>query len=401
MNRQKREKVLILPRLHDHNGDLSKQWFVFYSYRNPGSGKMERFRLYDGFTEKKSNRAKRNHAKRVIEELTKKLLNGWSPFEDRSKVIYSDDLVYHQIARKYGRIRSGNKTFPYYINQFIETKADVRPASLTTYKSKFRYFLEFIKKKHWEENDIALFGEEQALEFNLYLRNERGLSNKTINEYNVLLKSFFKFLIRKSVVVNNPFIEIKRLKNENLKPRIYDPELLKKITAASRHSDLQLMVAIKIIFNCFIRPGELRGIQIKHIDIRRGKITIPAPVSKVGIQRVVDVPDYLLEDVAAHIGKRPDHHYFIFSDRTKGLMRVSRNFLYTRFVALKKAIDLPKDYILYAFKHTGMVELKRAGADWLVIKNQAGHKSLDQTIEYTTALMGDCSSVIKKIAPRI
>ncbi len=35
-----RQKVIILPKLYNYNGDLSKKWFVFYSYRDPSNGKM-------------------------------------------------------------------------------------------------------------------------------------------------------------------------------------------------------------------------------------------------------------------------------------------------------------------------------------------------------------------------
>ena len=48
-----------------------------------------------------------------------------------------------------------------------------------------------------------------------------------------------------------------------------------------------------------------------------------------------------------------------------------------------------------------MVELKHSGADWLDIRNQAGHESLDQTIEYTMELMKEGSRHIREKAPRL
>ncbi len=135
-----RKKVIILPKLYDYDGDLSKKWFVFYSYRDPASGKMNRFKVYDGISEKNTIVTRTNQANKIIEEFTKKILNGWTPYQDSSMVIYSDNLKYHKATENYSRIRKSNKKFNYYINMYMDNLNGVRPSTYTTYKSKFRYF---------------------------------------------------------------------------------------------------------------------------------------------------------------------------------------------------------------------------------------------------------------------
>jgi len=44
-----RQKICILPKLYDGNGDLKKKWFINFSYRNPRNNKMTRFRVFEGF----------------------------------------------------------------------------------------------------------------------------------------------------------------------------------------------------------------------------------------------------------------------------------------------------------------------------------------------------------------
>ncbi len=56
-----RQKLLILPRLHAYDGDLAKQWFVFYSFRDPSTGKMKRFRIYGGFSQLQTEKEKLQH----------------------------------------------------------------------------------------------------------------------------------------------------------------------------------------------------------------------------------------------------------------------------------------------------------------------------------------------------
>ena len=36
----KRKKIVILPKLNDAGGNLSKKWFVYYSIRDPRTDKM-------------------------------------------------------------------------------------------------------------------------------------------------------------------------------------------------------------------------------------------------------------------------------------------------------------------------------------------------------------------------
>ena len=43
------------PKIYDANGDLSKRWFVYYSFRNPLTDKLERQTpIYDGINYIKS-----------------------------------------------------------------------------------------------------------------------------------------------------------------------------------------------------------------------------------------------------------------------------------------------------------------------------------------------------------
>ena len=144
----KRKKICILPKLHDYAGDTSRQWFVFYSYLNPASNKMHRFRIYTGlgFNFNKSQRYA--NARKIIDELTNKLSNNYNPFTDDQGVIYSDNLKYHHIADKTEHLQKGNKTFNFYMNQFLTSKKrSVRLSTYHTYRSKFRIFEQYLKLK--------------------------------------------------------------------------------------------------------------------------------------------------------------------------------------------------------------------------------------------------------------
>lgn len=115
----KREKICILPKLHDYNGDAHKQWFVYYSFRNSIDGKMVRFRIYDGFTACHTKKAKYEHAEKLVRDYSDLLKSGWDPFKNGETAIYADQLQYAAIARTYYMKRKSNRTFDFYASEYL------------------------------------------------------------------------------------------------------------------------------------------------------------------------------------------------------------------------------------------------------------------------------------------
>ncbi len=389
------KKIAILPKLYNYSGDESKGWFVYYSYRDPHADKMKVFRIYKGFSKYKTAEEKNRHGEKLIKEIKKKLKNGWTPYEN-TEVIYQDNSQY----KRDGKRGKGAKGLNYYTNNYLESLTGIRPATYASYKCRFSIFENYIKEKTELDPGIHDIGKKDADNFQKYLSKKRKLSNQSINSYNVLLKSFYNRLIEAGVLKENPFEHMRNRRVVTVKPRIYTQELLKKIMEVAKNSDKQMYLVLQIIYSCFIRPGELRNVQIKDIDFVNGFIKIRADVSKVKKQRMSVVPDFLMDQIRElFMGKYKDDYYMISTKGHPGKKRVYTHYLRYRFEKIKEKAGVPKGYIMYAFKHTGMVDLKRAGADWLAIRNQAGHKSLDQTIEYTTELMGDNNTFIREKSP--
>ncbi len=396
--RQFTGKKYILPQVYTYNDDLSKKWFVHYSFYDASRGEMIRYRYSKGINLQKTVEGRKQHMRNICKKIKKKILSGWNPIDEAERVSYLNLLEYRG---KDNKVEGRQKTIDYHLNHFLKG-ISCRPATYTSYKSKFRYFLKYVKSKKRGNIFIYQLTRDDADGFVQYLKNERKLTNKTINDYVVLMKRFFGNAVRSGYCQENVFEHHKKLKESTKRPRTFSSDITKKIVKVMEENDTQMYLAIQMMFNCFIRPGELRKLRIWDIDFSNGSIRIPADVSKVGKQRVVVIPDHLLAKLKNVIqGRYPEEYYIISKKGEPWIRGVGRNYLYNRFVRIKKMLDIPNSYILYAWKHTGMVELKRSGADWLAVRNQAGHSSLDQTIAYTTELMGDCDSFIKSNAPRI
>ena len=98
----RKKTVVVLPHLADADGDLSKDWYVEYSMRNPFTGQMKRFREYAGFKKLKTAEERYELAKNVINELTRRMKSGWTPF-DRVKTTYEDNVAMETLGDFKGR----------------------------------------------------------------------------------------------------------------------------------------------------------------------------------------------------------------------------------------------------------------------------------------------------------
>ena len=71
-------------KLFDYNGDISQQWYVYYSYRNPETGKF--VRIKKAISRKLLTKRERyRKANLIADYLNSKLAISWNPFSNELK----------------------------------------------------------------------------------------------------------------------------------------------------------------------------------------------------------------------------------------------------------------------------------------------------------------------------
>jgi integrase len=399
MNRQ---KIAIKAKLHDYNGDLTKQWFVFYSYKTE-SGRMKRIRDYEGLGKCRTKKARYELAETKIKEINAKLSNGWNPL-DNEKVIYNDNVQYCHITRKNGNAVTSKKTFNFFINQYLnEIANDIRPSTYTTYKSKYRIFTQFLEAKHIDKMHVSEFTNVDAKNFIKYLKETRKIKN-SINLYIELMRRIYEYLIEKNEVYNNVFTKVQKIQKSNNPPQYYGMETVKLFKNEALKTDPQMWLVFRFIFYMFIRPKELRYLKIGNINFGEGFVHIPADVSKTKQTRYPAIPQVFLNELLeAEFDKMPKEWYIFTTEKKPGVASnpVSKNYLWNRFSAIRQSLKIPRDYKFYAFKHTGMAMARLAGIDTKDIQMQAGHHSLDMVDKYLRQLTPVQSTALRFDGPQI
>ena len=398
----KQKPIIRLPQLYDAGGDISKKWFVYYSVRDPKSGKMERFKEFCGLRISMPVNERYEASKKIIDRLTVKLKNGWTPYNDPS-VVYPDNLQFQTAVKEYRKAVALNGTFDFYASKFLDQiSLALEDATISTYRSKLRMFNAWLEGMNMNMCDVSTFDNALLTKFFLFIIKDRKLSKNSVQKYDQILYGAFKLVCKERKGFVNPVIEMPTTSvlNENPPFPIREDEIA-TITKALEARDPQLLFASKFLFYCSIRPGnELRFLAIKDLDLSRGTINVTASRAKTRLSRKVTIPLQFLNELRGmNLSSMPASYYLLSHNGKPGKLPLGKNAFRQRWAVVRKALNLPDYYKFYSWKHTGNVCAVDAGIPLRQIQLQNGHTSIRTTEVYIKNKAGSINSDVKNNWP--
>jgi integrase len=395
-----KKKIATVPRLVEAtNGD----WYIYYSVLNPLTGKMKPVKTYRGFKECATTTQKRAWGNALVVEITEKLRAGWSPLDDKEKIIYSDQTEYQNLSKKFTSIRNSVKNTRFYISEYLSfRKPQLKPKTYSTYQSKLRIFVNWMDDRKYADYDISAVDNRLILEFFDFLITESKLDKRTIEKYEQILRDYFNYLIKKSKITDNPVKDIvkpPKLKDMAARP-LHDRDL-KLLLTHIQDGNPQLYLACMFQYYLALRPGqELRLIKVKDIDVYNHKVVVVDEFAKKR-RRVVDMPKLLAELIISYQIDRYNREFYVFSKNgIPGSTPLGHNTLRNRFNKFRDDLGFPKIYKFYSMKHTGGGKLLEAGLTLEEIRDHFGHKSIETTDHYLKRHFGNRNSRIINNFPK-
>jgi integrase/recombinase XerD len=223
-----------------------------------------------------------------------------------------------------------------------------------------------------------------------------GVKNSTIKTYWSKLNSFFEWLQKKGYLKSNPFMNIKKPPQ----PRYEDSRALKdeevdKIIAAAilkATSPLSLrreIAMISLLFYTGLRRGELVSLQIKDIDLEKGRLTIRAETSKSKKTRIVPMHPTLIMHLKDYIDERNKNQYktehlLVSTHGDTGLTRDGLRHWERRLNKLSGV-----KFHLHRFRHSFATNLAKKDVGIVKIQKLLGHASLSMTERYVRSIISE------------
>ncbi len=380
-----REKLIILPKLHDCGGKCNGEWFIFYSFRDPVSAKMRRFKEYEGFKDCKSLDEKYAVGKKLCTKFKRKLLGGWNPFDNGSE-IFSDSKKseYDEIVKRNSKYRLDKQC-----NEIIEILISaVAPATQKTYRRYLQNFLLWTEQKEINHRSPIFITDKHCNDFLVYLSEAKKLGVKQRNEHLSFLKKVFNELRYRKFIIENPWDFCKKMRHVPKIARIYKEHQRKIVTEKISQKHPILFLYITMIYYTFIRPNEVRFLQLKNIDIDRGQITVTGETAKNSKTQTVAMPYQLWELlIKMKLHEYPEDYYlFGIGGTGPGAEQIGKNYFNKKWAKIRETLGFTKEYKLYNFKHTGAYMLAKSGVNIKTLQLQLRHSSLDMVNTYLQSL---------------
>lgn len=354
-----------------------KTWFVQYSVVNPYSGQMVRKRIK--INRIKEMKERRRYAKRLIGEINLKLYSGWNPFQEQ------------EVPRGFTKLLE-------VCHHFLKQKTkELRPDSMRSYQSFVQSFEAWLLESDQIECFCLNFNQQMARDYMRYIYDEKNVSNRTFNNYRRFQLILFNWMVENQFIKINPFVGIKPKKARHKKRQPVPDNERGLIKDYLMKTDFDFYMVTQLVFYTLLRPKEICQLKPEYFDLKSQTLIIPAGAAKNGNERIVTIPDALVQDLTNWNFNQAKPGQYIFGKGIKpGMDPLDARRLSKKWAAMRKKLNLSDDLVLYSLRDTGIIQMLRRGISPNEVMKQADHSSLEITTIYLKHANPSGSEEIKK-----
>ena len=319
--------------------DLSKRWYVYYSYLHPTTGKMVQqppvyYKINQQFKTKKGRLHELRELRDDVEGLLKK---GFSPYNkepQQNKYSTQAALAFALSIKK---------------NTLKET-------SYKDYESRVATFSRYLDEKHLLDHDIKAIDKRTVMAFLNDMLGKSSARNR--NNTKTVLSALFGALEDNEIIERNFFRNIKNLHSKPERNKAYSQKQADEIFELLAVENAYLLLFLKFVAYGFLRPIEVCRLKVGDINFDEKTLTVRA---KNKALKTKTIPDLLLSEIEFLSNKNKEHWIFtpdgIGASNTSEINR--RDYFSKQFLKVKKQLSLEANYTMYSFRHTFTIRLYR------------------------------------------
>jgi site-specific recombinase XerD len=378
-------------------------WYITYTYQIPesvrpmyGGKTWYRFRITEDMNRRKGEE-RENFATWMLEQIIQSLKEGYNPFsieqEEAAKVAASGEVPEFITAKK---------LFDLFLTAW--SKRGLDPVSITKYKKYVNRLAGWLDEKKMLYNNIKNI---TPAHIELYLTESRTLLQYSNREYNNTYDftcTIFNYAKDKDIITRSPCDGITKLKVVSTKHRFYDNDNMAAIKKALLAKDAYTFLAFQVVYYLCIRSDkELMNFRVKDINFDQNKILLDAQGTKGKAARYIPMDDNIKALLLNHGVKNYPAEYYVFGiEGIPAKQKFGQGFFARRFRKVRDAAGLPKDFTMYAAKHTRIIHLKQDGLSDADIMSVSGHKDFGAYAKYLRDLGMDANpEKINKVSRKI
>lgn len=259
--------------------------------------------------------------------------------------------------------------------------------------------------------DWGAVGEGAARAFLAALAKDSATAT-TIRRKLAAARTFFRFLQREGVVVDNPFSLLRGPRKAKLLPKVLSREDVERFLGRPRrdfeegslgeYSYRRDSAMFEFLYSTGCRISEATSVKWGELDLRRGSVIVTGKGSKDRLVILGAPAVKALESLRAAIASRrpelADDGADVFLSDKFG--RISSRYVERRMKKYLAEAELPTDLSPHKLRHSFATHLLDAGADLRSVQEMLGHASLSTTQIYTHVSVERLKDEYAKSHPR-
>lgn len=233
---------------------------------------------------------------------------------------------------------------------------------------------------------------------------EQKMEATSINRKIATLRTFFKFLLKKKSISQDPMLKVVALKTSRSLPAFVEEQplslLLDQFEFTPGFSGLRDKLILELLYGTGIRLSELIHLKENDLSIYDQVIKVTGKGNK---QRIIPVHQSLppllksyLESKKAQLIGNPSA-YLIVTDKGEQSYPMMIQRIVKKYLNMITTIEKRSPHVLH---HTFATHLLNKGADLNAIKDLLGHSSLAATQIYTHNSLDKLKKVFEQAHPK-
>ena len=286
--------------------------------------------------------------------------------------------------------------------QYIQFEKRYSSHTVISYRNDLNQFFSYLEKEY-QISDINNVDHFQIRSWLVDLM-EHGISARSVNRKVSVLKSYYKYLLRESIVTTDPMSKIIAPKVSKRIPSFVEKDkmdiLFDKVEFDEGFEGVRNKLIIETFYMTGMRLTELVNLNIADVDLQKRTVKV---LGKRNKERLIPFTasfekhiDFYLEQRNKIIKENKNNFLFI----TKKGEKIYQKLVYriiNYYLSIVTTLDKKSPHVL---RHTFATHMLNNGADLNAIKELLGHANLSATQIYTHNTFEKLKEVYKQSHPK-
>jgi integrase/recombinase XerC len=280
--------------------------------------------------------------------------------------------------------------------QHLQVERRLSPLTLRSYQIDLTQFIDFLAPQQLTTNQVK----SQTIRAWLVELSNQGIQNRSINRKLATLRTFYKYLLRRGDLIDNPMHTIRMVKTSKTLPSyIRESEMNQMLTLHEKpkntFEEVRDQLALMLLYGTGMRLAELLQLTQHQINLPSKTLRV---IGKRNKERIIPMPQLLVDLIKQYQSLNPyQNATLLLTDKGEPCYPMFIQRLVKKYLGEVSTLEKLSPHVL---RHSYATHLLNLGADLNAIKELLGHANLAATQVYTHNSMEKLKEIYKQAHPK-